>query len=53
MCDMAQMRFNALQCLFGISREAAYAAECVIKPLVFRSRNGYMLAWHVNMSHLF
>ena len=41
MCDMARMRFNALQCLFGISREAAYAAE---KPLVFRSHNGYMLA---------
>ncbi len=29
MCDMARMRFNALQCLFGISREAAYAAEFV------------------------
>lgn len=54
------MPSNALQCLFGISREATYAAEFVFKfflrgrysrsslvcykTVVFRSRNGYMLA---------
>ena len=62
---MVRMRFNALQCLFGISREATYAAEfvfkffyeadiaapvwCVIKPLVFRSRNGYMLVCWISL----
>lgn len=31
MCDMARMRFDALQWLFGISREADYAADFVFR----------------------